>query len=322
MSGCTIDAPRDSGAPKNDSARRPTAVALILMLCVAGSACSVRKYAVNKLGDALVEGTAVYAADDDPELIEAAVPFSLKLMESLLLETPEHVELLTALSSGFTQYTYAFVHLEAERLEERDLDAAAAAGDRAKRLYLRARDYGVRGLEVGYPELGRHLREAPGVALEPVTRADVPLLYWTAVSWAGAIDLSKDDPALIGDLPIVEALIERALVLDESYDVGAIHAFLIAYEMGRPGGEADAAARAREHFERAIELSEGQLASPLVAMAETVAVAEQDRAGFESLLERALAIDPDARPEWRLSNAIFQRRARWLLDRTDRLILD
>ena len=53
-----------------------------------------------------------------------------------------------------------------------------------------------------------------------------------------------------------------------------------------------------------------------------IAVAEQDRAGFESLLERALAIDPDARPEWRLSNIIFQRRARWLLERADRLILD
>jgi len=317
-----MDAPSISGAPKHTSGRCPTGVALALLLCVAGSACSVKKFAVNKLGNALAEGAGSYASDNDPELIEAAVPFSLKLMESLLLESPRHVELLTALSSGFTQYSYAFVHLEAERLEERDLDAAVAAGERAKKLYLRARDYGVRGLEVRHPELGRRLLQTPDSALEPLTHTDVPLLYWTAVSWAGAIDLSKDDPDLVGDLPIVEALIDRALELDESYDAGAIHAFLIAYEMGRPGGEGDAAAQAREHFDRAIELSEGQLASPLVAMAETVAVAEQDRAAFESLLERALAIDPDARPEWRLSNVIFQRRARWLLDRADRLILD
>ena len=39
-------------------------------------------------------------------------------------------------------------------------------------------------------------------------------------------------------------------------------------------------------------------------------------------LRRALEVDPDARPEWRLSNLIYQRRARWLLERTDRLILD
>jgi hypothetical protein len=142
------------------------------------------------------------------------------------------------------------------------------------------------------------------------------------VSWAGAIDLSKDDPDLVGDLPIVEALIDRALELDETFDAGAIHSFLIVYEMGRPGGEGDPAAQARKHFARSIEISKGQLASPLVAMAESVAVAEQDRAEFESLLERALSIDPDARPEWRLSNVIFQRRARWLLERTDRLILD
>ena len=37
----------------------------------------------------------------------------------------------------------------------------------------------------------------------------------------------------------------------------------------------------------------------------------------EALLKRALAVDPDARPEWRLSNLVSQRRARWLLGRED-----
>jgi predicted anti-sigma-YlaC factor YlaD len=230
--------------------------------------------------------------------------------------------LLTAVASGFTQYAYAFVHLEADRLEERELDAATAGWDRAKKLYLRARDYGVRGLEVSHPGVGDALRVDPQGALTGTGVGDVSLLYWTAMSWAGAITLSKDDPDLVGDLPIVEALVDRALELDESYDHGALHGFLIAYVMGRPEGEADPAARAREHFQRAMELSGGQLASPLVTLAESVCVPEQDRAEFERLLARALAIDPDARPEWRLSNLIYQRRARWLLERTDRLILD
>ena len=302
---------------------RITAAALPLLLCLAGPACSVKKFAVNKLGDALAEGAGTYAADDDPELIEQAVPFSLKLMESLLAESPRHAGLLTALGSGFTQYAYAFVQLEADRLEERDLDAATAGWERARKLYLRARDYGVRGLETRHEAIGRALAEDPDTALAATAIDDVPLLYWTAVSWAGAIALSKDDPQLVGDLPILEALIRRALELDESYDAGAIHAFLIVYEMSRPGGgDGDPAERARRHFERAVELSDGQLASPLVAMAESVAVAEQDRAEFERLLTRALAIDPGLRPEWQLSNVIFQRHARWLLKRADRLILD
>jgi predicted anti-sigma-YlaC factor YlaD len=48
-------------------------------------------------------------------------------------------------------------------------------------------------------------------------------------------------------------------------------------------------------------------------------VRSQDRAEFERLLKRALEIDPDARPEWRLANLVMQRRARWLLARTDSL---
>ena len=151
---------------------------------------------------------------------------------------------------------------------------------------------------------------------------DVPQLYWTSVSWAAAISLSKDDTDLIADIPIAEALIDRALELDESFESGAIHVFLITYEMSRQGGTGEPAARARHHFERAMALTNGELAQPIVSLAEVVAVPEQNREEFEALLHRALAIDPDERPEWRMNNLVSQRRARWLLERTDRLIID
>jgi len=68
-------------------------------------------------------------------------------------------------------------------------------------------------------------------------------------------------------------------------------------------------------------LSEGKNAAPLVALAETVAVKQQDVKEFESLLNRALAINPDANPETRLLNLVMQRRARWLLSRKAELFL-
>ena len=83
--------------------------------------------------------------------------------------------------------------------------------------------------------------------------------------------------------------------------------------MARQGAPGNPAARARAHFDRTVALSKGQLASPFVSLAEAVSVQNQDRAEFEALLTRALAIDPDARPEWRLQNLVVQRRARWLL---------
>jgi predicted anti-sigma-YlaC factor YlaD len=294
---------------------------LVTAIVFAGGGCSFKRMAVNKLGNALAGGGTTFASDDDPELVKAAVPFSLKLMESLLAESPKHKGLLFASASGFTQYAYAFVQQDADELEEKDVAAAEEMRVRARRLYLRARNYGLRGLEVNHRGFETALRADPKKAVRAVTAKDVPLLYWTAVSWAAAISVSKDDPDLIVDLPKVEALIERALELDEAFDHGAIHSFLITYEMSRQGAEGDPVARSRKHFERAMELCGGQQAGPLVALAESVSVNKQDVVEFRSLLNRAMEINADAKPECRLVNLVMQRRARWLLSRTDELFL-
>jgi len=294
---------------------------MMVGLAVVGSGCSVRRMAVNKVGDALAGGGTTFASDDDPELVKAAVPFSLKLMESLLSESPRHEGLLLAAASGFTQYAYAFVQEDADEMEDKDLAMAEEMRGRARRLYLRARNYGLRGLEVRHKGFEKALRADPKQAVGVATVKDVPLLYWTAVSWAGAVSLSKDNPDLIADMPIVDAMMDRALALDEAFGEGAIHTYLITYEMSRPGGTGDPAARSRQHFERALALSKGLQAGPMVSFAEAVCVQKQDLKQFESLLQQALAINPDAKPESRLVNLVMQRRAKWLLSRTDQLFL-
>lgn len=287
----------------------------------AGAACSMRTFAINRLGDALAESGATYASDDDPTLVREALPFALKLIESLLDQSPRHRGLLLAAAGGFTQYTYAFVQEEADEAEDRDLAAAAALRERARRLYLRARDYGLRGLQVRHDGITEALRSGSGAAVARAEREDVPLLYWTAAAWGGAIAMKKDDPDLLADLPVVEALLKRGLELDPEFDHGAIHELLIAFEGSRSEAMGGSIERARVHFKEALRLSGGQRASPLVDLAETVSVRLQDRAEFEDLLRRALAIDADARPEWRLANLAMQRRARWLLARADLLFV-
>jgi predicted anti-sigma-YlaC factor YlaD len=295
---------------------------LAVALALATTGCTTLKHkAVNTLGDALAGGGTAYASDDDPELIRAAAPFSLKLMESLLAETPQHRGLLLAAASGFTQYSYAFVQQDADEREATDVAAATALRDRARRLYLRARDYGLRGLAVTHANFATSLRADPRAAVRACTAADVSLLYWTAASWAAAISIKKDRADLIAELPQVEALLDRALALDESFDRGAIHSLLITYEMARTGASGDPVARSRAHFDRAVALGGGLEASPLLAFAEAVCVQQQDRTRFEALLRQALALDADARPASRLVNLIMQRRARWLLAHIDDLFL-
>jgi predicted anti-sigma-YlaC factor YlaD len=292
---------------------------LLLMFGASAMGCSVRTMAVDRLGDALGSGGTSFASDDDPELVKAAAPFSLKMMESLLAERPGHRGLRLAAASGFTQYAFAFVQQDADELQDDDGDASARLNARARLLYLRARDHALKGIAADHPGFEDALRSRPRETLQAARREDAPLIYWAAVSWAAAISLSKNDPDLIADLPYVESLVDRALELDETFEAGALHTFLIAYESARKDGAADAAARSRQHFERAVELTGGAQAGPFVSLAEAVSVPGQERAAFTSLLGRAMAIDVNARPEWRLANLIMQRRARWLLSRMDRL---
>src|SRR4051794_8903418 len=155
--------------------------------------CSIKRVAVNQLGNALSAGGGTFASDDDPELIKAAVPFSLKLTESLLAESPKHPGLLFAASSGFTQYAYAFVQQEADETEDKDLNSANEMRARARNLYLRGRNYGFRGLDAKHAGFEKQLRANAAEAVLLARKSDVPLLYWTAVSWTAAIALSKDN---------------------------------------------------------------------------------------------------------------------------------
>ena len=236
------------------------------------------------------------------------------LMAAALLTLGGCSTLELAGARGLTQYAYAFVQQDAEEAEEHDLAESRRLEESARRLYAQARDYGLRGLALGRPDFERALHVEPRRAVAALPASEVPLLYWTAASWAALIALSKDSPERLAELPVVEALIDRALELDESFGRGAIHTFLISYEPVRQGAAGDPAQRARQHFRRAMELSGGSAAAPLVALAEAVCVPQQARTEFEELLQRALRIEPAD-----MANRVAQRRARWLLSRTERL---
>jgi predicted anti-sigma-YlaC factor YlaD len=245
------------------------------------------------------------------------VPFSLKLMESLLAESPKHIGLLTATASGFTQYAYAFVQIDANETSEFDLSRSRKMMHRAKNLYIRARDYGLRGIEVNHPGFGERLENDPVSAVTGMKKKDVPLLYWTAAAWVAAIAADKTDAYLISDLPKIDALITQALKLDGGFDRGAIHSMMITYEPIRQGVEGDPYVRSREQFAKAVEQSDGKLAGPYVSLAEAVCIPTEARAEYLQLLDQAMAIDPDAAIESRLVNIIMRERAAWLKAHVD-----
>ncbi|MDH3229842.1 MAG: TRAP transporter TatT component family protein [Alphaproteobacteria bacterium] len=292
--------------------------ALILMmtgLLIAG--CSVKKMAANAVGDALSGGGGVWMSDNDPQLIREAIPFGLKTNESLLEISPEHLGLLEATAQGFAAYAFLLKE-EADRAESEDLQRARKLRARSSKLFVRGRDYALRGLDVRHPGFSEGLRSRRDAMLAQTGEKDSGLLYWAGASWAGALSVAKDNLTLIAEFPTAGALVQRVLDLDEGYGDGSAHEFFVAYEAGRPGGSLDAA---RMHYRRALELSRGERASVFLALAESVSVAEQDVAEFRALLDEARAIDPDAKPDSRLLNIIAQERADWLETQIPELFL-
>lgn len=301
--------------------RWSSALLIALVALIAGG-CSLRQFAADQAGAALAESGAAFVSDNDPLLVRDAAPFSLKALEALLESSPRNPKLLLAAARGFAQYAYAFVQQEADRLEQRDVKAAEAAAERARRLYRRAREYGLRGLDALHPGSAQQVGSDPVGAPKRFGREDVPLLYWTSAAWTAEIGLSKAIPDVVADLPSALALADRAASLDEGWGEGAVQGLLISLEPVRPGNAADARVRAEARYRAALRFSGGLQAAPHVSWAESVALPAQDRAGFERALRAALSVDADAAPGHRLANLVIQERARWLLTRADDLFLE
>jgi len=294
-------------------------LSLVALLLCAGC---LKQIALGSVADSLSASGNGYARDDDPELVRDSIPVIIKLMEQIHEALPKHEALAVALTRTTTSYGAAFLAEDADRVEDKDVQAGKLLRNRAKRMFLRARGYGLDALELTLPGSRAALlgsdRDKRDAVLARAKKSDVPALYWLGAAWGSAIANAKDDMQLVGDLPIVAALMKRALALDESWEEGSIHEFFITYDAAQGEGKA----AAKKHFERAIELSHNKKLAPYVTYAEAVCVDAQDKKEFVRLLDKVLAFDVDSDPDHRLVNILAQRRARWLMSRIADLFAD
>jgi len=253
------------------------------------------------------------APEDDLVLAREASAFYLKLSESVLRETPGNVPLAVAVASGFTQYAYAFVQFEADRLDAKDAQAAQKLRVRAARLYQRANRHAMTALEVQNPGFAKALASATPASWPHLASDQVVLAYWAAASWGGQIALSKDQPDVVADLPLAIRLAQLAYAAAPEQSRDALASLMGTFEAAQPGGSSQ---RAADYFDEAIRLGGGHSAAPFVAKAESLALPAGDRPTFERLLQDALAVGA-AHPD--LQNNLMRERALWLLDTADDL---
>jgi predicted anti-sigma-YlaC factor YlaD len=312
---------KNFGLYTHDSkSRRARHYFIVFVILLAFTACSIKKMAMNQVANALTEtgGSIVFTGDNDPELVGDALPFAIKMYESLLVSNPTHQGLQLQTGSLYIMYANAFLQTPASMLSEEEYKKEEFLLERAKNLYLRGRDILLNALERKYPGFRKNLDQRKfKQAVSPTKPKDIELLYWAGAGWMGAFAIDPFDMDLGLTLPGAAALMERVLELDRNYGEGAIHDFYVLYYGSLPdymGGDLN---KARDHFKKAVEASAGKATSPYLSLATTVCVNQQKVEEFKRMLKKVLEVDPDADPENRLLNILNQRKARWLLEHVE-----
>jgi predicted anti-sigma-YlaC factor YlaD len=290
----------------------------VLVLCgFLLPACSINKLAMKAVADALTgEGSSdVFTGDSDPELVGDAIPFAIKMYESLLAANPNHQGLINMTGSLFVMYANAFIWGPAEQLPRYMHDERQAALERAKKMYLRGLDLLYRGLDLKYPGFrGAYQNGSLAGFLARMKKADVPALYWSAAAGLSAYSLNSFDMDLGVRIPEFHALVLRAYELDPDFNTSALDEFFFLFYASLPEGMGGDKEKAEIHFQRALEKTGGLSAGVYVSYAQAVSIPAQDYDKFKELLDTALSIDPDREPSIRLVNILAQRKAQYLLD--------
>ncbi|MCL1993552.1 MAG: TRAP transporter TatT component family protein [Spirochaetes bacterium] len=303
----------------------------LLPLVIAGfcalfiSGCSINRMAMNAVANALTGegGGEVFTGDADYQLVGDALPFAIKLYETLLAANPNHRGLIETTGSLFIMYANAFVQGPAEMLPVAMHEERLVALERARSLYLRGMDILLRGLELRAPGFTDAFNAGDLSGVLPRMRAqEVPLLYWAAAGGLSAFSINPFDLDLGLRISEFYSMIIRAYELDPNFNMGALDDFLMIFYGSVPEGMGGDRSRVDLHFQRAIEKSGGVLAGTFVAYAQVVAIPAQDYNVFREMLEKALAIDLEDSPSNRLVNVLAQRRARHLMENAHTLFID
>lgn len=284
------------------------------------------RFAANSTVGVMNRASPALQSFADPALAEASLPYSITQMEGLLLVIPENMGLRANLMRALGSFGFGFLEERMEQAERADDEVRTEYyRNRATMAYVRAKAVGFEALTMledggggAQAAVGRGIDEWKSYLQRFDDVEHVGLIFWTGYAWARNINLNKNDPEVLADLPFAIALFERALQLDPTYQNFAPCAAMAAYyARAAPslGGEPE---RSRELFERAITGTNRRFLTYLVLHARAYAVMIQDRALYRRLLEEVINAG-DVWPEQRLANTIAKGRARRYLDQIDDL---
>jgi hypothetical protein len=259
-----------------------------------------KKLTVAATATLLEEVARSSSKQSDLKMIREGTPAYLMLMDGMIEALPNNDQLLIAAAQGYSSYASVFV-------EDQDKEYA-------KLLLGKGRQYALRSLEVrGFKEPLQRPLDDFKKALKSLGKKDMPYLFWSAACWANWISLNLDSMEALAELPRVEAMMQRALEIDEGFYYGGPHLFMGIWFASRPNIAGGDLHKAQSHFLKALDLGKGKFLMAYVYYANFYARHALDKDLFVSTLQTVLAAPVDAVPELTLLNTVAKNKAEELL---------
>jgi hypothetical protein len=291
---------------------------LALAVCLAG--CNMAKLTTNQTADLLAVAAPSMAMESDVELARNAAPGQLKTIEGFWFVSPGNRKLIRLLAQGYCEYTFGFLEsdLEGLTMAGRDDEETTDLRRRATGLYQRCTAYGLKLLDRSWEQAMTGSLIAFRDKVAHANKGEVEGMFFTALGLASAININRDDLAMVADLPRARMMFERIVQLDETFYNGGAHTALGMMYAARGTDVGGNPAKGREHFDRAIALTSGKFLMPKVLEAYTFAVTTNDRRRFHDALVEVLRTPGAIWPEQRLANELAHvRAARYLAHEAD-----
>jgi len=247
----------------------------------------------------------------DYEMARTAAQAGLAQFEGMHNLAPYNDDALFLLTRSWVSYGFAFIEDEYEQaVDANDDDTADYQKKRARMAYDRAVFYGLELLShraEGFDAAKKNEQSIKKWLEENFdAKEDAENLFWVGYAWLARVNISKDDPAVVGELYIGVAMLERSVALDPEYNFWSGTVALGAYHARTAMAEMD---QAKATFDTAIAKTNGTNLLARVNFATRYACMKGDKALYEKTLNDVLAAeDPD--PKQRLTNTIAKRRAK------------
>lgn len=313
------------------------------------SSCSIRKMAFNNIANTLApsyqqkekealrvqklreQGIEVpnpmlaFLGEEDVELVGAVFPIVIKTYEMMMLQDKNHKGLKTMTGQFYVMYSNAFVETPATFLPDTEYDKKNEGYVRARKLYLKGHDLLLDSLELSVSGIKKVLNSSDEKAIEEMlakcTIEDIESLYWAGVASLAVFALEPLNTETNHLVYSGRAMLEKVCSMNDSFNDGSAWEVLAKFYAGAPESLGGGEEKAKNAYNKALELSKGKNASIYVTYASSFCIPKQDSKAFDEAIEKALSIDSSLQPENKLMISLSQNYARWLKAHKDDFIL-